>query len=244
MTASKYYQSQQRDDLIVENLDIVKYQALRLKSRVPAHVELDDLIGYGIVGLMDAVDKFDTSRGVKFKTYAELRVRGSILDGLRELDWVPRSYRKKQRDVETALRKLENELGRAAEDEELADALGLDINDYYQLLDNLSGVTLGSLESADPESEDSPLYYLADKEENSPAYIVAKKEIHAIIASCIQDLPEKEQLVLSLYYFEGLTMKEVGLVLDITESRVSQLHSKAVLRLRVRLKDAFAKDGS
>lgn len=242
MAVTNYYQSQQRDQMIEGNLEIVKYQALRLKSRLPAHVELDDLISYGIVGLLDAVDKFDTSRGVKFKTYAELRVRGAILDGLRELDWVPRSYRRKQRDMEQALRKLENELGRSAEDDELADAMGLELDDFYQLLDSLNGVNIGSIEATDPDSEDSPLQYIADSEENSPAYIVAKMEMRDILADSIQNLPEKEQLVLSLYYFEGLTMKEVGRVLDITESRVSQLHSKAVMRMRVRLQDAFIED--
>jgi RNA polymerase sigma factor FliA len=237
-----YYQAQQRDRLIEEHLSLVKFQALRLYARVPSHVDLNDLINYGILGLMDAVDKFDSNRGVKFKTYAELRVRGAILDGLRELDWVPRSYRRKQRELEAAYRKLQNEFGRAVRDEEVAAELGLTMDEFHGMLDDLSGLTMGSLEAVDPENDDSPLQYLPDREENSPTFIVEKKQIRAILGKCIDDLPEKERLVLSLYYFEGLTMKEVGKVLDVTESRVSQLHSKAVLRLKGRMKDILGEE--
>ena len=242
MGVSHYYQTQQREQQIENNLHLVKYQALRLYARVPSQVDLNDLINYGIIGLMDAVDKYDVKRGVKFKTYAELRIRGAILDGLRELDWVPRSFRKRQRELEAAYRKLENEFGRAARDEEVAAELGLSMDDYFSLLDNLRGINLGFFEPADPNSDESPVHYLPDKEENSPTYIVEKKEIRDILAGSIEHLPEKERLVLSLYYFEGLTMKEVGKVLNITESRVSQLHSKAVLRLRGRMKHILGED--
>jgi RNA polymerase sigma factor for flagellar operon FliA len=237
-----YYKEQQREQRIVSNLELVKFQALRLYARVPSSVELNDLMSYGVMGLMDAVDKFDESRGVKFKTYAELRIRGAILDGLRELDWIPRSLRKRQKELEAAFHKLENILGRAAEDEEVAAELGLEIEDYFGLLNDLKGVTLGSLESSGGDSEDSPLNYLADSEENLPTVAVEKKQVKELLVKAIDLLPDKEKLVLSLYYFEGLTMKEVGKVLDITESRVSQLHSKAVLRMRGKISKSLGMD--
>ena len=237
-----YYKEQQREQRIVGNLELVKFQALRLYARVPSSVELNDLMSYGVMGLMDAVDKFDESRGVKFKTYAELRIRGAILDGLRELDWVPRSLRKRQKELEAAFHKLENILGRAADDEEVAAELGLEIEEYFSLLNDLKGVSLGSLESSGPDSDDSPLNYLADSEENLPTVAVEKKQVKALLIKAIEQLPDKEKLVLSLYYFEGLTMKEVGKVLEITESRVSQLHSKAVLRLRGKISKSLGMD--
>lgn len=230
------YRNQHKEEQIIEYLPLVKYLAGRILARLPSHVELDDLVNYGIIGLMDAVDKFDSSKGVKFKTYAELRIRGSILDGLRELDWVPRSFRRRQRELERAYRKLEAEHGRAATDEEVAAELGVGLEQYYSLLDDLKGVQIGSIEAAGSEDGLDLIEYIPDREENSPTYILEKKELQRLLAGGIDGLPEKERLVLSLYYFEGLTMKEVGLVLGITESRVSQLHSKAVMRLRGRLK--------
>ena len=191
---------------------------------------------------MDAVDKFDYSRGVKFKTYAELRIRGAIIDGLRELDWVPRSYRRRQRELERAYRKLEAQYGRAATDEEVAAELGIGLDAYFALLDNLKGVQIGSIEGAGREGEESLIEYIPDREENSPTFVMEKRELQKLLANGIDHLPEKERLVLSLYYFEGLTMKEVGLVLGITESRVSQLHSKAILRLRGRMKSMLGGD--
>lgn len=239
MGVHNYYKEQQREQRIVRNLDLVKFQALRLYARVPSSVELNDLMSYGVMGLMDAVDKFDEKRGVQFKTYAELRIRGAILDGLRELDWVPRSLRKRQRELEAAFRKLENTLGRSASDEEVAAELEMEMEDYFSMLNDLKGVTLGPLETSDPNSEDSPLYYIADKEDNLPTVKVEKRQVKELLVKGIELLPDKEKLVLSLYYFEGLTMKEVGKVLDITESRVSQLHSKAVLRLRSKMSKSF-----
>jgi RNA polymerase sigma factor for flagellar operon FliA len=237
-----YYKTQQREQMIEDHLQIVKYQALRLHARIPSHVDINDLINYGIIGLMDAVEKYDASRGVKFKTYAELRVRGAILDGLRELDWVPRSYRRRQRELEAAFRTLERRHGRAATDEEVAQELGLELEEYFNLLDELRGINLGSFESSDPDSDESQIQYIPDREDNLPTIILEKKELRSILASCIDELPEKEQYVLSLYYFEGLTMKEVGKVLGITESRVSQLHSKSVLRLRGKMKNILGKE--
>lgn len=239
MISQHRYQEQQREQQIIHNLPLVKYLAARMLTRLPSHVELNDLVNYGIIGLMDAVDKYDPSRGVKFKTYAELRIRGSILDGLREEDWVPRSYRKRQRELERTYRRLETELGRSAGDEEVAEALGISLDEYYALLDMLRGVSLGQFEYVERDSEENLIEYIPDRDENSPTYIVEKKEIKKLLAESIDRLPEKERMVLSLYYYEGLTMKEVGKVLGITESRVSQLHSKAVLRMRIGVQAAL-----
>jgi len=236
VSAQRGYGVQQREQRILENLALVKYLAARMRSRLPAQVDLNDLINYGIIGLMDAVDKFDPSRGVKFKTYAERRIRGSILDGLRELDWVPRSFRRRQRELERAYRKLESELGRSVSDEEVASELGISLDDFYGLLDNLKGVSFGSYEVVDKSGEENLVEYIPDRDENSPTFILEKREMKRLLGGSIDGLPEKERLVLSLYYFEGLTMKEAGRVLGITESRISQLHSKAILRLRARMK--------
>lgn len=242
MAVQRAYQDHDREQRIISCLPLVKYQAARILNRLPSHVELNDLVNYGIIGLMDAVDKFDPSKGVKFKTYAELRIRGSILDGLRELDWVPRSYRRRQRELERAYRKLENELGRGAEDEEVAAELGIELEEFFSLLDNLKGITIGQLEALDRDGEESVVEYIPDRDENSPRYLLEKRELKRLLADCMDRIPEKERLVLSLYYFEGLTMKEVGRVLDVTESRVSQLHSKALMRLRARMKNLLSED--
>lgn len=237
-----HYEVREREQQILEYLPLVKYLSARIIARLPSHVELDDLVNYGIIGLMDAVDKFDPSRGVKFKTYAELRIRGSILDGLRGMDWVPRSLRRRQRELENAFRRLQSKLGRNATDEEAAAELGISLEEYHALLDDLKGVSVGSIESIDGEGEDSLIEYIPDRDENSPTFVMEKKEMRRLLAESIDCLPGKERLVLSLYYFEGLTMKEVGEVLGITESRVSQLHSKAVLRLRGRLQTQLGRE--
>jgi RNA polymerase sigma factor for flagellar operon FliA len=236
----QHYQAREREQRIIDYLPLVKYLASRMQARLPAHVELSDLVNYGIIGLMDAVDKFDPGRGVKFKTYAELRIRGSILDGLRELDWVPRSFRRRQRELERAYRNLECRLGRSATDEEVAEELGISLDAYFEMLDSLKGINLGQFELLERDTEESFIEYIPDKEENSPTFILERKEIQKLLAQCIDCLPDKERLVLSLYYYEGLTMKEVGRVLEITESRVSQLHSKAVLRMRARVQAALS----
>jgi RNA polymerase sigma factor for flagellar operon FliA len=239
---TRYYEQQQREALITEHLNVVKFQALRMYARLPSSIQMDDLYNYGIIGLIDAVDKYDSSRGVKLKTYAELRVRGAILDGLRELDWVPRSYRRRQREVEAAFHKIEGKLGRAGTDNEVAEELNIPLDDYYSWLDNLKGVNITPIEATDSENEEGPHFSVPDKESNSPEKVFEKKQIKVLLADYIDTLPEKERMVLSLYYFESLTMKEVGKVLKITESRISQLHSQAIMRLRSKMKQAFGKE--
>lgn len=239
----KMYRQQGREDrdrIILEHLPQIKYIARRIAFRLPPGVQLDDLISAGILGLMDALEKFDESKGVQFKTYAEVRIRGAILDSLRGLDWAPRSLRKRSRSVEEAYTRLEQKLGRSASDAEAAEDLGLEINEFHALLDQLQGLNIGQLQTAGSDRESSnaeemALHYLPLSEEESPFETVQKRELREILAGIIRALPEKEQLVVSLYYYEELTMKEIGEILGVNESRVSQLHTRAMLRMRGKL---------
>src|SRR5215467_4224372 len=225
-----------RDALIHESLPLIKHIAHRVATRLPANIEMRDLINAGVIGLLDAIEKFEPERGVKFKTYAEVRIRGAILDSLRNLDWAPRSLRKKSKDLEKVYAELSQKLGRPATDEEASEAMGEDIEDYHALVDQLHGLTLGSFENLN-DSEDSENYinYYPDDGTNDPYVKFESNELTSLLAEAIDDLPEKERLVLSLYYYEEFTMKEIGTLLGVNESRVSQLHTKATLKLRSRL---------
>ena len=226
----------ERESLIIETLPLIKHIAHRVATRLPTNIEMRDLINAGVLGLLDAVDKFEPERGVKFKTYAEVRIRGAILDSLRNLDWAPRSLRKKSKDLERTYAELSQKLGRPATDEEVSEALGEDIEDYHALVDQLHGLTLGSFENLN-DSEDSENYinYCPDDGTNDPYVKFESNELTSLLAEAIDDLPEKERLVLSLYYYEEFTMKEIGTLLGVNESRVSQLHTKATLKLRSKL---------
>lgn len=227
-----------REFLITECLPLVKFVAHRISSRLPSHVEMDDLIHSGILGLMDAVRKFEPDRNVKFKTYAEQRIRGAILDGLRDLDWVPRSLRRKKKDIETAYHLLEQQHGRAATDEEVAAHLGLPLEDLHHSLDELKGVTLGAFVDAGENGEGENLIsFVPDPDGENPHILLQAREVRLLLKSAVDRLPTKERFVVQLYYFEELTMKEIGTLLNITESRVSQLHTKSMLRLRGKLKE-------
>jgi len=225
--------------MVEECLPLVKYIALRIASRVPKSVELDDLIGEGIMGLLSAVRHFDPARGAKFKTFAEPRIRGAILDSLRNLDWVPRSLRQKQKDIEDAYHVLSMRHGRAAEDEEVAQHLGVPLEDLHKSLDDLKGVTLGSIEDASGEGE-GLLAFVADPDAEDPHQALHGKEMKDLLAKMVSELPEKEKQVMDLYYKDDMNMKEIGAAMKITESRVSQLHTKAILRLRAKLRRARA----
>jgi RNA polymerase sigma factor for flagellar operon FliA len=227
-----------RDTLITECLPLVKFIAHRISSRLPAHVEVDDLIHSGILGLIDAVKKFEPDRNVKFKTYAEQRIRGAILDGLRDLDWVPRSLRRKKKDIETAYHLLEQQKGRAASDEEVAEHLGLTLDELHHSLDDLKGVTLGAFVDAGENGEGENLIsFVPDPDGENPHILLQTQEVRTILKNAVDRLPTKERFVVQLYYFDELTMKEIGTLLNITESRVSQLHTKSMLRLRGKLKE-------
>ncbi len=235
-----------RDALILEHLPQIKYIAQRISTKLPSHVELNDLVSAGILGLLDAIEKFDPHRGVKFKTYAELRIKGAILDSLRNLDWAPRSLRKKSKDLEKVYRELEQQLGRPASDKEVCDAMEISLEEFYELVDQIKGLNLGSfqeLASQDEDKNSEPLVkYIPDAPQLDPFFVFHKSEIQSILGGAIDALPKKERLVVSLYYYDELTMKEIGKVLGVNESRVSQLHTKAMLRLRTKLRKVNRKE--
>ena len=226
----------ERDDLINETLPLIKHIAHRVATRLPSNVEMRDLINAGVIGLLDAIDKFEPERNVKFKTYAEVRIRGAILDSLRNLDWAPRSLRKKSKDLEKIYGELSQKLGRPATDEEVCEAMGEELEDYHALVDQLHGLTIGSFENlSDSEDSDNYINYYPDDGTNDPYTKFEANELTSMLAEAIEELPEKERLVLSLYYYEEFTMKEIGALLGVNESRISQLHTKATLRLRGKL---------
>jgi RNA polymerase sigma factor for flagellar operon FliA len=225
-----------RDQLLLEHLPTVRYLARRIHERLPQHVELDDLISAGVVGLIDAFSKFDHNKKVQFKSYAQFRIRGAILDSLRTLDWSPRELRRKGRAVEEAIRSVTQRLGRAPAEHEIAAEMELTLSEFQQLLGDLKGLEIGSLHMERTEdSGDQELAYIPGSPEEDPLFLCLKGELKQRLTDAIDELPERERLVLTLYYFEELTMKEIGLTLGVVESRVSQIHSAAVLRLRVAL---------
>jgi RNA polymerase sigma factor FliA len=235
-----------REAVIKEYAPMVKYVANRIAMRLPPHVEIDDLISVGVLGLIDAIDKYDSTRGAKFKTYAEFRVRGAILDELRAMDWVPRSVRQKASSMDGVVQKLQNKLGRPPEDSEIAEEMGVSLDELFTTLNETKSMPILSLEdlgiAKESGEQQSLLDCLAGKGDADPQTHFRLFELKEIIAKAIETLPEKERLMISLYYYEELTMKEIGEVLGITESRVSQIHSKAVFRLRNKLKSIIAEE--
>ena len=222
-----------RDRMLMEHLPTVRYLARRIHERLPQHVELDDLISAGVVGLIDAFSKFDHGKKVQFKSYAQFRIRGAILDSLRTLDWSPRELRRKGRAVEEAIRAVTHRVGRAPSEQEIAKEMELSLAEYQQLLGDLKGLEIGSLHMERSEdSGDEELAYIPGSPEEDPLFRCLKGEMKQRLADAIDGLPEKERMVLTLYYYEELTMKEIGLTLGVVESRISQIHSSAVLRLR------------
>ena len=235
-----------REAVIKEYAPMVKYVANRIAMRLPPHIEVDDLMSVGVLGLIDAIDKYDSSRGAKFKTYAAFRVRGAILDELRSMDWVPRSVRQKASAMDGVIQKLQNKLGRPPEDEEIAESMGINLDELFTMLNETKSMPILSLEdlgiAKESGEQQSLLDCLAGKGDADPQTQLRLNELKGIIAKAIDTLPEKERLMISLYYYEELTMKEIGEVLGITESRVSQIHSKAVFRLRNKLKSIIAEE--
>ncbi|MBT4128986.1 MAG: FliA/WhiG family RNA polymerase sigma factor [Nitrospina sp.] len=235
-----------REEVIKRYSPMIKYVANRIAMRLPPHIEVDDLISVGVLGLMDAISKYDSTRGAKFKTYAEFRVRGAILDELRSLDWVPRSIRQKASQVDKVVQELQAKLSRSPEDEEVAKEMGLNLDQFHDTLNETKSMPVFSLEdlglAKDSGEQQSLLDCLAGKADADPQTQIRLVELKEIIAKAIDGLPEKERLMVSLYYYEELTMKEIGAVLEITESRVSQIHSKAVYRLRTKLKAIIAEE--
>ncbi len=230
-----------RESLIIEFAPLIKYIAQRIAARLPANIELDDLISSGVIGLMDAIDKYDSSRDNKFKTYAEFRIRGAILDELRAQDWVPRSVREKAKMLERAYAKIEQDKGRQASDDEICSELNLSKEEFHDLLNQVRSVSILSFDdlTSFSKADKKSLQNMMDGSPRvaNPFSEVNLASLKRMIAEAIKELPEKQRLVLSLYYYEDLNLKEIGKVLDVTESRVSQLHTQAVLRLKGKLRN-------
>jgi RNA polymerase sigma factor FliA len=231
---------QQVEALIAAYAPVVKYLAHRLACRLPASIGVDDLISAGVLGLLDAIEKYDPERQNLFKTYAECRIRGAMLDYVRECDWVPRSVREKEHALTQAYAAIERQQGRPANDEEVAAWLGLDLDTFDHWLTDVRGVSVVSLDKPlAHEAEGSPVTALAQlaKEAPGPYECAEREELKAHLAAAIDALPQQEKVVLSLYYFEELTMREIGAVLGVTESRISQIRTTAILHLRATLQN-------
>ncbi len=229
-----------RERLVIAYSPLVKYVAGRMASGLPAHVEESDLISYGLVGLISAIQRFEPERDVKFETYAITRIKGAIIDELRSLDWVPRSVRARAREIEKANSRLEHRLQRAPTDEEMAAELEMTVDDFQDALLQISNSSVAALDELWTVSDASGdqvslLDTLQDPDAPDPAHVMDMTDLKDRVADAIARLPEREKLVVALYYYENLTLREIGEVLGVTESRVSQLHTKAVLRLRSRL---------
>ena len=228
----------ERERLLVEQLPQVRYIARRIHERLPRHVLLEDMVHAGVVGLIDALQKFDGSKHVQFGSYAKFRIRGAILDSLRTLDWSPRELRRKGRAIEQAIQTLTAQFGRSPTDLEIARELHIDLAAYQQLLGELKGLEIGTLHSERSEdSGEEELVYLPNRPEDDPLFRYLHAEMRERLTKAISDLPERERLVMTLYYYEETTMKEIGLILGVVESRISQIHASAVLHLRARLAD-------
>jgi len=234
--------SAQKDKLIMEYAPLIKFIAQKIAVRLPSHIEIDDLISSGVIGLMDAIEKYDPKRDNKFKTYAEFRVRGAILDELRAQDWVPRSVRDKAKLLDKTMVQLESELGRAATDEEVSARLGVSMDEFYDLVNQVRPVSVLSIDEANTFSsvdKMSILNLLESCKLNNPFNMLNVKSVKAVVTKAIEELPERQRLVLSLYYYEDLNLKDIGKILRVTESRVSQLHAQAITRLRAKLSQHF-----
>ena len=228
-----------REQLILQYAPLVRYVAGRVGVGLPASVEQGDLVSYGVFGLIDAIDKYDLSRAIKFETYAINRIRGAIIDELRSIDWIPRSVRTKARDVERAIAVLEGRLQRTPTETEIADELGMDVPDLRRVFSQVSFVHVAALDemlSASDRSDGSTLgERLEDERADAPGDALDDEETRYLLARVIHTLPEREQIVVTLYYYEGLTLAEIGLVLGVTESRICQLHTKAMMQMRTRM---------
>ena len=226
----------EREHMMLEQMPAVRWLARRIHERLPQHVELDDLVSAGTLGLLDAMKKYDPARRVQFRSYAQFRIRGAILDSLRTLDWSPRDLRRKGRAVEETIRRLTAQFGRAPLEPEIAREMGLALEDYQQLLGELKGLEIGTLHvERSEDSGEEELSYIPSREEDDPLFRCLRGEMQERLAASIDQLPERERLVVTLYYYEEMTMKEIGLVLGVVESRVSQIHSSAVVHLRAHL---------
>lgn len=234
MSAAMYVeaQKQQRDQRILEHIGLVKRIAYHLLHRLPSSVQVDDLIQAGTIGLIEASKHYDAAQGASFETYAGIRIRGAMLDEVRQGDWAPRSVHRKMRQVSEAIRVIEHSTGRDARDADVAKQLGISLSDYHDIMRDSASARIFSL---DAEDEDHPLQIGSDERE--PLSVLQEEGFDQALVKCIGELPEREQLVMSLYYNDELNLKEIGQVLEISESRVCQIHGQALARIRARLSD-------
>jgi RNA polymerase sigma factor for flagellar operon FliA len=230
--------SAEQERQMIEHLPIVRFIARRIHERLPQHVDIEDLVSAGVVGLMDAFAKFDPTKKVQFRSYAQFRIRGAILDSLRTLDWSPRELRRKGRAVEESIRVLTARLGRAPGEGEIAAEMEMGLDEYQQLLGDLKGLEIGTLHvERNENSGEEELAYVPGKPEDDPLFHCLRGELEERLTGAIAHLPDRERLVMTLYYYEEMTMREIGLALGVVESRVSQVHGSAVAHLRAALKD-------
>ncbi|HYP08776.1 MAG TPA: FliA/WhiG family RNA polymerase sigma factor [Bryobacteraceae bacterium] len=234
-STSQTMSASERERLILENMPQVKLIARRIHDRLPSSISLDDLISTGVVGLISAIDRYDSTQGVKLKTYAEYKIRGAILDSLRQLDWAPRQQRKRARLIESAVSQLEQNLRREPTEDELSEFLGIATEEYREWVSEAHSLTVGSLDMAWDEPGSEVVNHVSDNEQHWPSRLLEKAELHRLLVRGVERLPNPERTVLSLYYLEELTLREIATVMEIHESRVSQLKSQGVTRLRAYL---------
>ena len=225
--------SEIRKLLIEEYVDLVKIVAGRMYNFYGAKIEYDDLVGFGIIGLIDSIERFDINKNIKFETYAQIRIRGTIIDNIRKLDWVPRSLRKKSKEVQEGMTKLENQMGKTPTNAELAQYLNISVEELEDILADISNFNVSSLEDLLANSGEYNIKRNSQKD--TPEEIYEKEELREILASTIDGLPDNEKKVISLYYYEELTYKEISYIMELSESRISQIHSKAILNIRNQL---------
>ena len=229
----------ERERLILEHMPQVRLIARRIQERLPENISLEDLVSTGVIGLISAIDNFDPTHNVKLKTYAEYKIRGYILDSLRGLDWAPRQKRRQAKQIEKAIASAEQRLHRAPTEEEIAAQLGISIEEYHEWLVEIRGLNIGSLEHSGGEQGKDLLQFIPDDGENLPSILLERSELQRLLAATIQGIPKIEQTVLSLYYHEEMTLREIAQIVKLHESRVSQLKSQAILRLRSRLAEQW-----
>jgi RNA polymerase sigma factor FliA len=230
---------QTRDELIISHLPLVKFIVGRISAKLPPHLDPQDLMSVAIIGLITSADRFDPSRGILFKTFAEKRIRGTIMDELRSQDWLPRTLREKYKRLEKEFSRLEQQLRRNPTSDEIAEALGIGLDEYHQLLEEVHTLSFVSLDDCQEDGDGTPfglLDFLEDNSAENPQNQLIAVQLVKSLGEAIETLPEKERIVITLYYYEELNLKEIGEVLSLTESRISQLHSQAVLRLRTKMK--------
>ena len=231
----------EQERVLLEHLPVVRFLARRIHERLPQHVDIEDLVSAGVVGLMDAFTKFDPDKKVQFRSYAQFRIRGAILDSLRMLDWSPRELRRKGRAVEEAIRALTARMGRPPGEGEVAAEMALSLDDYQTLLGDLKGLEIGTLHiERNEDSGEEELAYVPSRPDEDPLFRCLRGELEERLSEAIANLPDRERLVMTLYYYEEMTMREIGLALGVVESRVSQVHASAVVHLRAMLKDLAA----